>query len=328
MKFLKKLTPRVIIGYGLMVLLIMSCVYLDGIGYEENLTAGEDTVFTMDVSVQCQEPDGCIGERLIISMLVPNSWETEENTTITYTSSIDDATVGMTLVPESVLPLNGGGSTWSEHLKNTLGVGPNVLNDMKWVTFQGNEVYNFVQNEEASASVTITTKVGDKNLRAKIGLFVNNSGDGLSSDDRRWKVEYTDCIEVTGGEGFPIDYCELHFNAAQPLVATKNDFITFKFQGNIQDNALDAVNEVHFCSTAYTTGGNSYTVCDLMDNTKMMPVENTGGNYSTTIWPADYYGVSDGEELDYIEYTFKDASGTIEITEDNGDPFLYYFDCN
>ncbi len=327
MKILKRLTPKIIFGYLLMIILIASCVYLDGIGYEENVTAGEETIFTMDVSIQCQE-EGCNGERLIISILVPNSWETEENTTVTYTSSLDDGTRSMSLVPESVLPLSGGGATWEDHLKNTFGVGPNVLNDMKWVTFQSDQVYNLSQNEEATADVTITTKVGDKNLRTKIGLFVNNSNDGLGEDDRRWKVEYTDCIEVTGGEGVLIDYCELHFNAAQPLVATKNDFITFKFQGNIEDNPLDAVNEVHFCSTVYTSSGNSYAVCDLMENTKMMPIENSAGNYSITIWPLDYYGISENEQLDYIEYTFKDASGTIEITEDEGSPFLYYFDCN
>jgi len=325
MKYFKKIKPRVVIVL-MVILLSVSCVYLDEIGYEDTLTAGEQATFTMSVRVKPNE--NTAGEKLIISILVPNSWDAEATTTVSYTSTIDEGTQPMSRVPLNTLPASGGGITWPEHLKNTFGTGPNVLSDMKWVTFQSEKTYSIANNEEVFADVTIKTMVGPKNLRAKLGFFVNNSGDGLGTDDRRWKVLYSDCIEVTGGEGAVIDFCELHYNVAQPLAATKNDFITYKFQGDIQENELITAGEVHFCATAYTNSGGAHQVCDYSSTTIMQRESEFSNTYSKTIWPADYFDIPENEEIAYIEYSFKNADGSIEIKESDGSLFRYLFDCN
>lgn len=315
-----------ILSLLLVALVAVSCVFLDGIEYEDTLNANEQATFTMNVRVKPNEDSS--GQKLIISILVPNSWEAETNTTVTYTSTVDDGVERMSIVPLSVLPLSGGGLTWPQHLKNTFGAGPNVLSDMKWITFQSDNTYSVANNEEISAVVTIKTLVGPKNLKAKLGFFVNNSGDGLGTDDRRWKVMYSDCIEVINGTGATIDFCELHYNVAQPLTATKNDFVTFKFQGDIQPNQLVNANAVYFCSTAYTNNGGVYQVCGSAATSAMQRESQLNNTYTITIWPADYYDIPEGEEIAYIDYSFRNADGSVEIKESDGSLFKYLFDCN
>ena len=325
MKYFKKFRPLTLVLL-IALLVSVSCVFLDGIDYPDTVTANEEATFTMNVRVKPNE--NSTGEKLIISLLVPNSWDTENTTTVTYTSTIDEGVQTMSLIPPGVLPSSGGGLSWPAHLKNTFGVGPNVLDDMKWVTFQSDKVYSVANQEEVSATVTIKTMVGSKNLRAKLGFFVNNSGDGLGTDTNRWKVMYSDCIEVVNGDGALIDFCELHYNVAQPLTATKNDFITYKFQGDIQANELINASEVHFCATAHTNTGGVYQVCDHSARTLMVRESDFSNTYSITIWPADYFSIPENEEILTIEYSFTNSDGSVEIKESDGSLFLYLFDCN
>jgi hypothetical protein len=80
---------------------------------------------------------------------------------------------------------------------------------MEWVAFQSDKQYNAVDDDVFTAAVKIRVLVGDENLTARLGFFVNNSGDGLSSETNRWKVSYSDCIPVSGATGTVNSYCDV-----------------------------------------------------------------------------------------------------------------------
>jgi len=324
-KFIKKGMLLKVMVFTTLVVLAGACIFLDELEYPETATAGETVTFSMTVRIEPAEDAG--NERLVVGYLVPKSWDAANNTTVTYTSNLDEGVKTASLIPEGNLPKSGNGLTWQEGIKEQFGFGSNVLNDMEWVVFWTDKVYNVSNGEKITAKFDLETKLGMGNLRVKLGFFINNTGDGLSGDTERAKVLFTDCIEVTGGEGAMTDFCELHLNSAQPVTATKDDILTFKFQGDVAENPLNDVSEVFFCATAYTDNGNSYTVCDLGSSSKMMKESDFGNTYSFTFWPGGYFNIPAGESMTRIEYSFKNRDGSIEVVDNDASFFQYFFKC-
>lgn len=313
----------------LVLLLLTQCLYLDSVDQESSVKAGDVATFTMNIRVEPAENSSDV--RLVIGYLVPKSWDAANNTDVTYTSNIDEGVKTMSLIPEGNLPKNGNGLTWEAGLKNKFGVGPNVLDDMEWIVYWSDQVYNVTNGEKLHAAVSLKTKTGSDNLRVKLGFFLNHTNDGLSNSTDQSKIMYSDCFEVVEGEGSVIDFCELHYNSAQPINATKDDILTIKFQGDIGENILDDANEVYFCGTAYTDKGNSYTVCGMEEKAKMLKENEFGHTYSLTFWPAGFFEIPSDESIIRIDYTFLNEDGSLELKEKAEDgtesPFVYEFIC-
>jgi hypothetical protein len=310
-------------------IIFASCVYLDSIQYESTLTANEDATFTVTMHIQSAEARTA---RLIFSFLVPKSWNTAAHATVTYTDTYDEGVLKtMSLVPLETSPKNQPGMTWDTALKNKYGVGPNVLDDMEWVTFQSDEVYTVANGDNQTATIQIVTKVGEENMRVKLGFFINYTDDGLGGSVDHYKVSYSDCIEVVDGdESLYVDFCEAHFNAFQPSGATKDDIVTVRFQGDIDVNELDVTDEIYLCAKALTNTFQEYAVTERSAKTRMM--NEQGRTFSLTFWAADYFGIPENEEILRVEYYFtnKDGSLSVKQTYETGDPatwFLSPFNC-
>ncbi|MDR1681786.1 MAG: DUF4961 domain-containing protein [Candidatus Symbiothrix sp.] len=305
----------------LTTIVFVSCVYLDSVEYESTLKAGDDATFTVDMHIDASKAS----TRLIFSLLVPKSWNATQNTTVTYTDTYNEGIVKtMSVVSSDVAPKNCPGMTWDAALKEKYGVGPNVLNDMEWITFQSDEMYEIFDGDKQNAKISIVTKVGPENMRFKLGFFVNHSDDGLSSDEKHYKVLYSDCIEVIDGEGELIDFCEMHFNLLQPSNATKDDILTVKFQGEAEANDLDNANEIYLIAKAFTNTGHEYALTERTAKTKMINEE--GKTYSLTFWAADYFGIPANEEILRIEYYFtnEDGSKSVMQTYETGEPATWF----
>ena len=335
-KHLIKRIKNTVTGLGCLMLvtaIIFSCgIELDDtnpIEYDSStpLTAGENFTFSINMYVDAAADDNTA---LAVAFLVPKSWNARENTTITYTDTYQPGVVkSMSIIPVEVSPTNRQGMTWDGALKLLYGVGSNVLDDMEWVTFQTDEIYEVKNGDKPSAKITIVTKVGPENLRFKLGYVINTVSDGLSSETLLGKPEdyrkfgETDCIEVVDGEGDLVDFCELHFNLVVPSNATKDDILTIRFQGDIASNDLDGIDEIYLVSKATTAGGD-YEVNEKSAKTRM--VHESGRTYSLTFWAADYFGIPDNEEILRIDYYFTNLDGSRSVmqTYDNGDPDSWF----
>lgn len=316
---------------ALLILVVIGCVYIDGApdmnqGTEEEprywVNAGEVATFTLSGHIECAEDHNNV--RLIAAILVPTSWNARENTTVTYVATgLEDGTTSYTMspIPDNSQPKNQTGLTWSAALKSKYGVGTNVLNDMEWVAFQTDKVYSIKNHDNPTFTITFKCKTGPKNLKAHIGFFINHSDDGLSSDDKHYKVVYSEeCFQVVNGTGMEIDYCNYHFNQVEPMNALQDDFITFSFMGDTYPNDLVKEDAVYFEATAYTDNGNTYTVNEKTDKTQMMKEDRSFSNiYSLTIWPADFFGIAEGETIARIDYIFTNADGTVSVTQTDDD---------
>jgi hypothetical protein len=331
-----KRIKSIVAGFACLLLLtaiIFSCgIELDKdnpIEYESStLTAGEDFTFSINMYAEVASDDNTA---LAVAFLVPKSWNARENTTITYTDTYDPGVVkGMSIIPVEVSPANRQGMSWNEALKLLYGVGSNVIDEMEWVTFQTNEVYEVKNGDNQSAKITIVTKVGPDNLRFKLGYVINMVSDGLSSGTLLGKPEdyrkfgETDCIEVVDGEGDLIDFCERHFNAMIPGNATKNDILTIKFQGEAGENDLDGIDEIYLVTKAITYSGSEYEVNERSAKTRM--IYESGKTYSLTFGAADYFGIPENEEILRIEYYFTDKNGSRSVmqTYETGEPDSWF----
>ena len=313
----------------LVAFLLVMCLDIDSIEYPETVVANEEATFRMKVIVDAAENSNDV--RLVIGYLVPKSWNAKANTHVSYTSNVDEGVLTMSLVPETNLPKNGGGVTWSQGIKAKYGFGPNVLDDMEWVAYWSDKVYNVANGEDIIGNIELKTLVAAGNLKVKLGFFVNHTNDGLGGADH-YEAEFSDCITVINGVGDVIDFCELHFNSVQPLTATEDDIITLRYQGDVGENALDGIDDIYLCSTAITDQGNVYTVCDKEPASKMKKESTFGRTFSLTVWPVGYYGIQQGEKIQRIEYSFSNSDGTIVVqqTEEGmpDSPYLYSFKCD
>lgn len=334
-------------AFLLLVIIVIACVDLYTVdinqGTKENpkywANAGEIATFTMKGQINNEAIEDVKDVRLIIGILVPTSWNARENTTVTYAPTMLDTETGdltMSAIPESVLPKNGGGLTWAAALKNKYGVGSNVLNDMEWVTFQTDKVYTLPPHNSPEFTITIKCKTGPKNLKARIGFFVNSSDDGLGSDERYYKMMMSEqCFEVMNGEGPVTDFCNFHFNQMEPLTALQDDYITFSFLADTYPNELVDADAVYLEAVAYTDNGKGYKVAEKTTKTLMKKEDQNFSNiFSLTMWPTDFFGIEEGENITRIEYIFTNSDSTITVTksddegEEGDDPFVSYMTCD
>ncbi|HIB38534.1 DUF4961 domain-containing protein [Mesonia sp.] len=206
----------------ILMIVASSCIVLNSIEYPDELVAGEVATFTMNTTINVSDQTDVENDSLVIAMLMPTSWNARENSTLTYTSDLegDEGVQTMSPLPLDEFPREGDTMTWSEKLYDYFGMGPNVDGDMEWVVFATDNAYTMPGGETINAQITIETLIGDENLSAQLGFFVNfvsdgfyyetqNEGGETEGSNDSWKVEYTDCIPVTGNTtGAQTIYCE------------------------------------------------------------------------------------------------------------------------
>lgn len=334
-----------ILSFALLIAAVIGCgvkftggdniLPLNAVGEEVSwVKAGDYAIFKLDGEAETNEEKP--GFNLIMSVLVPKSWNAKENTIMTLTApSMNLADAPMVLVPEGELP-KGKNLSWANLLMNAFGVMSNVLNDMEWVTFKSTA--KGAPSGKTAFTVTVKCKTGPKNLKAHIGFFVNHTDDGYSGEKDHYSIRTSACIEVREGDGPIIDFCDMHYNKVEPLAALQDDFVTFTFQGGTQTNKLVLEKEIYMEATAYTAEGHEYPVTQKNAKNLMTKEGKFGGTYSLTVWPAGYFGVPEGETITHIDYFFTNKDGTVVITksDDEGDeleegeekePFSYILQC-
>jgi hypothetical protein len=308
----------------------MTCVFINEVEYEPSVDAGQIAEFKLTIFLDVAEARN--DARLVVGFLAPRSWNAAQNTTATYTDTEETGVQTMSLIPAGTSPSQAPGQSWPAAIRGRVGIGENVLDDMEWITFWTDKTYSVNNGQDIYVYVTIKAKAGPENLKFKPTFFVNETADGMSPSVDFYKVFKGDCFEVTNGTGDVVDFCELHFNSVQPLTATKNDFITIGFQGDVGPNDLvDAgVDKIFLSSTAYVRGsGRQIEVRDRTTVQQLTKQFQYGNSHAITVWPASYYNLAEGEEIEKIEYSFTNEDGSIEVVADKVEDvdFVYTFKC-
>ena len=332
------------------VTVFIACVNLISVRYESyTVNAGEVAVFTMNLDLRPIEDRTF--SRLVIGFCCPNIWDPREdgNLRIWYESDLYPGEwKEMEMIPPDVMTVQNP-ITWADMLQSRYRHGTNVLSDMIWVPFWSVEQIQPRNNQWFTARVRIEARTSRHNLRAKLGFYVGHTQEGgtFSGDHQKDSWGETGggvaCFEVINGYGDLIDFCEVQANMNEPLSATQNDIVTIRYNAGLVDNdtffkdkdGKPIEDEIYLKAIAYTDKGMTYAKTDLNEETKMTLGLTANLSYQHTFWPVRYFGIPDGEEIQYIEYVFSNQDGKelLKQTEIDGElidefnPFRYTFEC-
>jgi hypothetical protein len=287
---------------------------------------------TINITVHVDIPTAGNGgpDNLILGILVPKGWKAAQNTTISYTSPLGDGT--MTLVPDASLPKNGNGLTWSAYMKKTFGIGGNLIDDMEWVAYQTDKAYSH-NGSEMKGDLAIKMKVGadGNNTLVKLGYVITDTGNGFTSDGNGtyYSEVVTPCFELTGASGDVIDFCNPQLTIVDPPKSLDNDFVTLTFDGTVVTTPLSGETALYLCATAYTSDGQTITVCEQTAKTLIKQTTATSNKYQITFWPRLFFGLQDNQTIIRMEYFITNQANTAKVGYGNTlAPFVYTFKCS
>ena len=177
MKQLFKLNIRniVLLAGLVVVLLIAGCLTLDSVDVPTSGVANQVSTFTIHCSIKSY---GDADTKLVIGVLVPKSWKTSSNTTLTYSSPKGDGSLSP--VPSGTTEA-ASGNDWATALQNKYGIGENLLAEMEWVAFQSDKSYTIVNGDNFAFDVTVNIKLGSDNMMVKLGFFSGTIQNGIQN---------------------------------------------------------------------------------------------------------------------------------------------------
>lgn len=310
--------------------IVLACCGEEIVSVDQPATAAVGS--SIDVNVKINIPTAGNGgpDYMIFAVLVPKGWKAGQNTAVTYTSPSGDGV--MTVLPDAVLPKNGGGLTWPAYTKRTFGNAGNLIDDMEWVVFQSDKSFSHNGNT-FTGDIHVKMKVGadGNNTLVKLAYVLSDSGNGYTSDGSgtyfSFKANDT-CFELTGGTGDLVDFCNPQLTIIDPPKSLDNDFVTLTFDGNVVDTPVKGQSEVYICATAYTSDGKTINVCEQTAKTLMKQTTSNSNRYQITFWPRSFFGVADGVTVVKMEYFVTDKAGGNKTGYGNtAAPFVYTFKC-
>lgn len=307
------------------ILILSQCIGIGGLDQPATGKAGEEVTIVFRPKITPNSAAGVESSvRLVVGFLVPKGWKAAENTTMTYTSNMGNGT--MSRVPAGSTPRESS-LPWTAAMMDKAGIGGNLIKDMEWVAFWTDQTYDIGGSSPIiDINVTIKTKPGPQNMRVQLGYFTASTTLNINSASQ-WAVIFGEPFEVTDGDGPLIDYTSPQLATIDPLKNTDNDFLTLTFDGSIIPTSLDDAEEVFLCATGYTTDDTAIEVCTPADKSKMRSVGDK--QWQIDLWPRQYFGLSEDQVLQRMEYSFQDITGdSTVVDEGSGMPFVYLFGCD
>lgn len=299
---------------GLMVFTM--CMTILSVDQPTAVDANETFQITVQVDVEDDDqPDNDdTGDPygFVFSILAPRAWAAASITTVRFESTVGNT--AMRLVNPDEIDSDTK-TPWNEAFLSKFGTGENY-GEVEWITFIAEE--NFSAPTGATGTVFIETTAGPDNLITQMGYGISNDIWGLSDDN--FDVFFTDCMTVSNGSGFPQNLCGPRpRQLVEQSTFTLDDLITIVFDASEGDNSLVGASAVYFCATA-TSGSTAFEICEVSDETKF---EFLGNDiWELTIWPRSYFGIPEGDPIDFLQVSFTNASGSIEIRNSDGSQFV------
>lgn len=323
----KNRAPLSILLFILVAFIIGSCT---GITCEikeqpSTIVAGDSAKFHLYLQWQLTNFDR--SHKLVFGMCVPKSWNASENTKMSLLCSVGSGSPeGMSPMPEANIDPSSG-KPWAESFRLKFGNGPNYIDQLEWVIFVSDNVYNVPNQTSPFGDIFISIKTSTDNLQFKPGFAFCEDGDGLSDGFPYYYGNNWGTCLTAQGEGDLQDFCNPAVGFAEPSTSTKSDILTFKYDANIDTLPLKDESEVYFCAIAYTSDGQIINKCIQESSSKLVLWDFK--KWRIDIWPEKYFGLTDGQELTRLEYYFTDKTGTIRVGfADSDAAFNYSFKCN
>jgi len=324
---------------ALIIAIVITCCSIIDFSVDQPDTAVVGANTTIKVHFTFHNIYSSNTENFVFGFLVPKGWAAAQNTKISYTSTAGNG--NLVLMPSTTLEPQSNGLTWPAAMKKKFGIGGNLIDDMEWVVYQSDVGFPLSNGENITGNLTINIKMGadGNNTLCKLGYAIAESNDGLRDPDQNIdkdpgvKYEYfaemiTSCFQLTGGPGDVVDFCNPQLTNYDPPKSLDNDFFTITYDGTVASTGLNNASAVYLCATGNTADGKSITVCEQTAKTKLTQTTANSNRYKITIWPRQFFGITDAQTLSNMTYYITDATGNIKVGYGNtASPFTYTFKC-
>lgn len=317
---------QILAAFGI-VLAIGACAFIDS--FELPASAKANQEFDIYVNVRIDPIDNNTS-KMVIAFLAPKSWNVRQNATLSYTNTLG-GDGKMALIPEGTICPNSNGQDYPNALKTKFGIGGNLIDDVEWVAFQSSSTFIIKNGDKGTARVKIHVKPSSENMLVKLGFYFGCSADGFAvglNGAPLYQARFSDCFEVTDGDGDVVDFCNPQIAAVEPAKSTDNDLVTITFDNGLITTPLTGVNDVYICAKAYLMDGSSIEVCPHDASSKFLPM--SAGKFRFDFWPRGYFKLTDAQSISRIEYFVTNADGTKQVGYGGSEtaPFVYTFKCN
>ncbi len=328
--------PIVSVGVVLVLgLLLTMCFNITNVDQPTTAVAGETISITLDVEVlddPLNENPGVGGSIFVFGFLAPKSWNAGENTTVSISSEPFSTTLSI-MDPNAVPSFPAGSPVWKDFLFGVGGIGENY-GEVEWVVFKADAAWNPpAEVLPLHGTVNIQTTVGPKNMITQLGYFIGDAEHGYREINQNFDFFFTDCLEITDGEGETINLCgpppPPETILLTPSVFGWNDLINIRFDASKGENdgptRLQGASQIYICATAALTDG-TIEVCEKTEATALTFLE--GDFWQITIWPKAFFDLADVSGITEITYNLQNQSGNIIVRNpDTGEDFKLEAEC-
>lgn len=299
--------------------LLVSCVFtVEKIVAPENAKAGSTIEINTRISFYHLQSNQ--DTRLIFGVLAPKTWNVRENATITVSTEgrpenqhdeaeLVDAPMHP-VDPSATDPVTG--QTWANAFQTLYGSCGNY-GLTEWVIFVTDDVYyvNWCENKTWYADLKIlinTPETSDKFFFAN-AFCGEKDGFMTTSDGDRFSNALVSVVETVDGVGRN-DYTVPPLVSTTPLTFSYEDIFSINFVTKVGDanTPLYGVDKVYLQGVATLASGKEFKVTEKTDATLMKKTSDV--DFHKYIYPRQFFGVPDADEITMIEVWFEDATGT------------------
>lgn len=306
--------------------LLVSCVFtVEKIVLPDTIKS--DSTIEINTRISFFHVQSDENSRLVFGILVPKEWKAASNTTITFsTEGRPDGQQGQPEIvnakmhvvdPSATDPTTG--QTWSAAFQSMYGSCGNY-GLTEWVVFESDEVYvvNWGENKTWYADVKIKIKTGS----ASDKFFFANAfcgttyGFGVDGSDHKYSNALVTVLESEGGVGRN-DYTVPALVSTTPMTFSYEDIISINFVSKVGDSSTElyGVDKVYLQGVATLASGKEVKMTAKTDMSLMKKTSDV--DYYKYIYPRQFFGVSDSEEITMIKVWFEDATGA-KVQDNDG----------
>lgn len=298
-KILIKLNKKYVVKVMLlsMFLLLTMCVAITNVSQPAEASAGQLINISVDISVLTEVDDS---QNLIFGFLAPVSWDAENLTTATYTSSVGDGT--MSIAPAGEMDsASVAGLPWSADMATLFGLGENT-EEMVWYVFKSDEVLVGANATTITGQVQLSVVIGPNVLNAELGYLAALKGYGINADDHSISM------------GHPIEVTPTVAVTYLPQSYTIDDVININYDAKEGFSGLLGTGQVYLCASAMVDG----VLTTACDNNNALAMTNEGNDtWSLMMWPKNLFHVDASATLTGFTFSFTNEAGDIIIRDAN-----------
>jgi len=315
---LKKISKKkvIVVLLPLIFLIFTMCISITSIIQPETATTGERIDIIINVAVTPAETKSY---NLVFGFLAPINWDVPSNAVATYTSPNGSGT--MSLAPDD---------SWSNQIKDANGIGENY-GEVKWIVFISDDLISGQNKVAFTGQINLSVDVGNENIKTQLGYVVANTGWGITTANngkKNYAIDFTSCIEVTGGTNTLIDLCGPRpFPVSiTPETFSSKDIVNIMFEAKKGDDRLVGANQIYLCAQAMVNG----ELTQSCSNSNETAMRNLGNDiWEISIWLPGLLDVAMDSEISDVTYIFKNEIGDIVIQNpDTLEDFQLTPNCN